>query len=138
MKISPKNCDSVWALVSAYGAGHNICTHIVGESIRRCVDNFIETPTSPEIKKITGIDTIKSYSEAQRKYSRGKTGATIEHIHTVKDRTIELMRMAKENPSITKEEVRSYLTNSYKAVYRHYKLESLVGIEAKIYLPKNN
>ena len=136
MKISPKNCDSVWVLVSAYGAGHNVSTHIVGEAIRRCIDNFIETPTSPEIKKITDMDTIKSYSEAQRKYSRGKTGATIEHIHTVKDRTIELMRMAKENPDITKDEVRSYLMNSYKAVYRHHKLEPLVGISAEVYLPQ--
>ena len=136
MKISPKNCDSVWVLVSAYGAGHNICTHIIGEAIRRCVDNFIETPTSPEMKKIIGIDTIKSYSEAQRKYSRGKTGATIEHIHSVKNRTIELMRMAKENPAITKNEVRLYLTNSYKSVYRHYKLEPLTDSEAEVYLPK--
>ena len=46
------------------------------------------------------------------------------------------MKMAKENPSISKEEVIEYLTNSYEAVYRHYTLEPLVGMEASVYLPK--
>ena len=134
MKISPKFSDDIWALVSSYGAGHRISNHMVSESIRRCVDNFLETPTSAEIKRIIGVDSIKSYSQAQYKYSRGKTGATIEHINTVEDRTIELLKMAKENPAITKEEVFDYLINSYKAVYRHYKLEPLTDAKAEIYL----
>ena len=134
MKISPKFSNDIWLLVSRFEEGCPPSNHIVSESIRRCVDNFLETPTSAEIKRIIGVDSIKSYSQAQRKYSRGKTGATIEHINTVKDRTIELLKMAKENPSITKEEVFDYLINSYKAVYRHYKLEPLTGAKAEIYL----
>jgi hypothetical protein len=136
MKNSQKFSDAPWALVKAYAEGYRISSHMVGESIRRCVDNFLETPTSPEIRKIIGIDSIKSYSLAQRKYSRGKTGATIEHINTVKDRTVELMRMAKENPNITPQQVLDYLINSYKAVYRHHTLEPLTGKDAVIYLPK--
>jgi hypothetical protein len=136
MKNSPKFSNDIWLLVKEIPNGYYPSNHIVSESIRRCVDNFLETPTSPEIKKSIGVNSIKSYSLAQRKYSRGKTGATIEHINTVKDRTIELIRMAKENPHITKEEVFHYLIKSYKAVYRHYTLEPLVGMEASVYLPK--
>jgi len=130
--------NEVWVLVKAYGEGYDISVNGISELIRRRWDNHFETPTSHVIRETLGIDSIKSYSQAQTKYSRGKTGATIEHINTVKSRAIELMKMAKENPNITQKEVEDYIRSSYLSVYKHYKLEPLEGDEASVYLPKNN
>ena len=128
--------DEVWLLVKGYGQGYDISVNGISELIRRRWDNYFETPTSPVIKESLGIDTIKSYGEARRKYPTSKTGVYIEHINTVKSRATELMRMAKNNPNITKDEVMDYIKKSYKSVYKHKVLEPLEGNDAEVYLTK--
>ena len=128
--------DEVWGLVWLYGQGHSVSVNGISELIRRRWDNYFETPTSPVIKETLGIDSIKSYGQARSKYPTSKTGVYIEHINTVKSRATELMRMAKENPNITKDEVENYIRGSYKSVYKHKTLEPLEGPEASVYLTK--
>ena len=135
IKMSKFN-DEVWGLVWLYGQGHDISVNGISELIRRRWDNYFETSTSPIIRETLGIDTIKSYSQARSKYPTSKTGVYIEHINTVKSRATELMKMGKENPNITKNDVEVFIRESYKSVYKHKTLEPLEGSEAWVYLPK--
>ena len=128
--------SSVWLLVKGYAQGEDVCINDISELIRRRWDNYFETPTSQMIREILGIDVITSYQMARSKYKTSLTGVYLEHINTVKDRAIQLMEMAKQNPNITKEEVEEFIRSSYKAVYKHKVKEPLEGNEAWVYLPK--
>ena len=137
-RVPRKFSNDVWLLVKEIPNGMYPSHHILSESIRRCWDNYFETPTSPLIRELLGIDFVKAYWEAQSKYSRGKTGATLEHINEVQYRADEIIEMVENNPNITKDEVEMYIKESYKSVYKHYILEPLEGSEAWVYLPKSN
>ena len=135
-RVPRKFSNDVWLLVKEIPNGIYPSHHILSETIRRCWDNYFETPTSPLLRELLGIDTIKSYSEAQSKYSRGKTGATVEHINEIQYRADELIELIENNPTITQKDVEDYIRTSYLSVYKHYKLEPLEGNEAWVYLPK--
>jgi len=135
-RVARKFSNDVWLLLKEIPNGMYPSHHAVSEMIRRCWDNYFETPTSPLLRETLGIDNIKSYSQAQSKYSRGKTGATIEHINEVQYRADELIKMVENNSIITQKEVENYIRDSYLSVYKHYKLEPLEGNEAYVYLPK--
>ncbi len=135
-RVPKKFSNDVWLLVKDIPNGMYPSHHLLSESIRRCWDNYFETPTSPQLRESLGINTIKTYSQAQSKYSRGKTGATVEHINEVQYRADEVIEMVENNPTITQKEVEDYIRDSYLSVYKHYKLEPLKGNEAHVYLPK--
>ena len=82
--------------------------------------------------KIKSADFVIHAANPARRFMAEKEPLS-DFIETA-EKTFSLLKMAKENPSITKEEVFDYLINSYKAVYRHYKLEPLTGAKAEIYL----
>lgn len=104
--------------------------------LRVFVHNFLPTKTSPEVKKLTGLDEIPTYfSSIKRKYS-GK-GIMLEHITEVKKLANKYIALAKDPTyKLSEEDVYLMCINDYKAVYKLKHIETATGRDAEIYLPK--
>ena len=100
--------------------------------LRVFVHNYIPTPTSPEVKKLTGEDIIPNYfSSIKRKYK----GLYLKHIVEVNKLAIKYIELALDKDYELNEEVISRMVaDDYRGVYKIAKLELLEGIEAEIYL----
>ena len=73
---------NMWLLRNNFIFGNeSIIRKRFSNDLRVFVHNFISTPTSPAVKKMTGLDWIPSYfSNVKRKYK----GMQLEHINEVK------------------------------------------------------
>lgn len=104
--------------------------------LRVFVHNYLPTKTSPEVKKLTGVDEIPTYfSSIKRKFS-GK-GIMLEHIIEVKDLANKYIDMARdEDYKLEEESVYKMCVNDYKAVYKLKSKEKATGKDAEKYLTK--
>jgi len=102
--------------------------------LRVFVHNFISTPTSPAVKKMTGLDWIPSYfSNVKRKYK----GMQLEHINEVKVLADKYIKLALDKSyDLDKQKVKEMALKDYRAVYKLSKTEPLEGAEAEIYLSR--
>lgn len=100
--------------------------------LRVFVHNYIPTPTSPEIKKLTGEDYVDSYfSNLKRKHK----GLYLEHINEVKKLANKYIELSM-NPDYELDEgvVHQMCVEDYKAVYKLSGVELLEGQKALEYL----
>ena len=104
--------------------------------LRVFVHNYLPTKTSPEVKKLTGVDEIPTYfSSIKRKFS-GK-GIMLEHIIEVKDLANKYIEKARDKDyKLEEETVYKMCVNDYKAVYKHKSKEKATGKDAEKYLTK--
>ena len=104
--------------------------------LRVFVHNYLPTKTSPEVKKLTGVDEIPTYfSSIKRKFS-GK-GIMLEHIIEVKDLANMYIEKARDKDyKLEEETVYKMCVNDYKAVYKLKSKEKATGKDAEKYLTK--
>ena len=100
--------------------------------LRVFIHNYIPTPTSPEIRKLTGEEYVDSYfSTLKRKYK----GLYLEHINEVKVLSNKYIELALDPTyELTEEGVHQMCVDDYKAVYKLSGVELLEGQEAIKYI----
>ncbi len=105
--------------------------------LRVFVHNYLPTKTSPEVKKLTGIDEIPTYfSSIKRKFS-GK-GIMLEHIIEVKDLANKYIGLARdEDYELDEDSVFKMCVDDYKAVYKLKTKEKFTGKDAEKYIIKS-
>ena len=102
--------------------------------LRVFVHNYLPTKTSPEVKKLTGVDEIPTYfSSIKRKFS-GK-GIMLEHINEVKDLANNYIEKARNKDyKLNPDSVHKMCVSDYKAVYKLKSIEKETGREAEKYI----
>ena len=108
----------------------------ISNDLRVFVHNYLPTKTSPEVKRLTGVDEIPTYfSSIKRKFTR--KGIMLEHINEVKDLANKYIEIARnEDYELDEESVHNMCVDDYKAVYKLKSKEKNTGKDAEKYISK--